>query len=71
MNSIGDRPVYPSPRHDVDTGMTYRMWLIGMALSNPEITDTLSHPRDIAFHCRAVSEAVIEHLDTERSDDDG
>lgn len=65
----GDVPI--SPFTITQGGLTYREWLIGMALSNPKIVDFLdstTYENNIEINTKAVVDtidAIIKQLDKE------
>lgn len=68
--SIGNRTAFPSDTTDpsCDSGMTYRQWLIGMALQGVLASDTDNAWTDETISRLSIdcADAVIERLDTEQ-----
>lgn len=73
--SIGDTPAFPNEQHQTndgtwnktfDSGMTYRMWLIGQIA--PSMNDEFwgqCHDDDVAAMVVNRADAIIERLDKE------
>lgn len=65
-NSIGYQPAFPIPDGPEDCGMTYRQWLIGMALMGlTPLNHATAGIREIAKMAIACADAVISELDAE------
>ncbi|NEO88433.1 MAG: hypothetical protein F6J87_30030 [Spirulina sp. SIO3F2] len=73
--SVGNKPAFPSPPAEVSIGgdlyphegMTYRQWLIGLAISG--IAQRTTVPHLAAQYAIDLADSVITRLDAEQDGD--
>ena len=64
--SIGDKPVNPIPMTTYQgLGLTYREWLIGMALSNSKLASCDIPLNESILMIVDAADAIIKQLDKE------